>query len=276
MPLKRAAILSLCLFATSCLSSAVDYDMPEKTDVIPSERVVFLPQQQAWSNITEALAGGFIPVTDMRGSPGDGLLVIDFALADPANFADCGAVTMTYAGHRKAHGTHSEFLKPETFQVYRTSLLGFQRIDVARRSDFKLDGTANVVISPIDARQTLVSVKANYRLNYTHYTQEEGQSSASAEPRSVEFSTHYASDSEPTCYSNGALEISLLDLAESGDARLLRPCVIKGIVQSDGVKVFYEPGHPRYAIVKVAESRGGLWFCSTDQARAAGWIEAAL
>jgi hypothetical protein len=40
------------------------------------------------------------------------------------------------------------------------------------------------------------------------------------------------------------------------------------------VKVYYAPDHPRYEIVRVTESHGGLWFCSVAQAEAAGWIAA--
>jgi hypothetical protein len=143
------------------------------------------------------LKAGFIPVTSMRGTPADGLLLVDFALDDPENFAECGVVTTSYAGERNPRIVSTPFLSPETYSVYRTSVLGIQRIDAARRSDFRLNGTANVVISPIDARQTLVSVKVNYKLHYNHYTQEELELAATVEPRSVEFSTHHGSSGQP-------------------------------------------------------------------------------
>ena len=275
MPLKRAAALALCLAAAGCLSSAVDYDRPEKTDVIPSERVVFQPQQQVWANVARGLKAGFVDVTAMRGSAQDGLLVFDFELDDPQNFADCGAVTMSYAGENQPTATRMPFLQPVTYPVYRTSVFGLQRIDSARRDDFHLTGTANMVIAPLDGRQTLASVKINYRLNYIQYVQEESSNHATAVPRSIEFSTHYAEDGSPTtCYSNGALEISLLDLAENGNARVLRPCLIKGIVGPGGTRVYYMPGHSAYERVTVNEEKGDLWFCSRDQAAAAGWIQA--
>lgn len=274
MLLTRAAALLFCFFVAGCLSSAVSYDQPEKSDVIPSERVVFLPQQQVWSNVVNGLKAGFIPVTSLRGTPADGLLLADFSLDDPESFAECGAVTTSYAGKGNPRVVNTAFLSPETYSVYRTSVLGIQRIDAARRGDFRLTGTANIVISPIDERQTLVSVKVNYKLNYNHYTQTELAPAATVEPRSVEFSTHYGSTGQPVCYSKGAIEISLLDLSENSNARLLRPCLVKGVTRPGGVKVYYAPNHPRYEIIRVTESRGGLWFCSVGQAEAAGWVEA--
>ncbi|MBT6119022.1 MAG: hypothetical protein HOH66_14250 [Rhodospirillaceae bacterium] len=256
------------------MSSAIDYDRPEKTDVIPSERVVFRPQPQVWMNVVNGLKAGFIPVTAMRGSPDDGLLMVDFSLDDPENFANCGEVVTSYAGDGAPRVVRASFLVPETYRVFRTSVLGIQRIDAAGRGDFRLTGTANMLISPIDARQTLVSVKVNYTLHYNQYTQEETAQFATAEPRSAEFSTHFTSGGEPVCYSKGAMEISLLDLSEDGSARLLRPCLIKGIVRPGGAKVYFAPGHPLYESIQVTETPGGLWFCSAEQAVAAGWVEA--
>lgn len=274
MLLTRAAAVLFCFIVAGCLSSAVDYDRPEKTDVIPSERVVFLPQKQVWDNVVKGLEAGFIPVTSLRGTPADGLLLADFSLDDPDSFAECGAVTTSYAGARNPRVVSTPFLSPETYPVYRTSVLGVQRIDMARRGDFRLTGTANIVISPIDQRQTLVSVKVNYKLNYNYYYQDELAPAATVEPHSVEFSTHYGSSSAPVCYSKGAIEISLLDLSENRNARLLRPCLVKGVTRPGGVKVYYAPEHPRYEIIRVTESRGGLWFCSVGQAEAAGWVPA--
>lgn len=59
----------------------------------------------------------------------------------------------------------------------------------------------------------------------------------------------------------------IAELAPKGD------CVIKGNI-SDGRKTYYLPFHLSYARVKVDQSAGERWFCSEDEATAAGWKRA--
>ena len=47
-------------------------------------------------------------------------------------------------------------------------------------------------------------------------------------------------------------------------------CKIKGNISSSG-KIYHMPGSRHYAGTKIDESRGERWFCSEEQARAAGW-----
>lgn len=47
-------------------------------------------------------------------------------------------------------------------------------------------------------------------------------------------------------------------------------CPIKGLVNGDS-KTYLPPWSPDYAKAKVRSSRGERWFCSEDEARAAGW-----
>ncbi|MFZ1680195.1 MAG: hypothetical protein WAT70_04185 [Rhizobiaceae bacterium] len=49
-------------------------------------------------------------------------------------------------------------------------------------------------------------------------------------------------------------------------------CAIKGNI-SDSGRLYYLPSDPRYAKVKINRS-GERWFCSEDEARAAGWEKA--
>ena len=47
-------------------------------------------------------------------------------------------------------------------------------------------------------------------------------------------------------------------------------CPIKGRITS-GNRVYVLPGSASYERVKVRETRGERWFCSEDEAQAAGW-----
>ena len=49
-------------------------------------------------------------------------------------------------------------------------------------------------------------------------------------------------------------------------------CFIKGIVSASGVRVFVVPSQEHYPTIKVDSAHGDRWFCTTDDATAAGWI----
>lgn len=52
-------------------------------------------------------------------------------------------------------------------------------------------------------------------------------------------------------------------------------CQIKGnIDQVSGTRAYYVPGQDRYSSVRIYPSEGEHWFCSEDQAIAAGWHKA--
>lgn len=51
-------------------------------------------------------------------------------------------------------------------------------------------------------------------------------------------------------------------------------CNIKGNIASDGEKIYHYPGCASYSRTKIDESKGERWFCTSEEARAAGWREA--
>jgi endonuclease YncB( thermonuclease family) len=48
-------------------------------------------------------------------------------------------------------------------------------------------------------------------------------------------------------------------------------CVIKGNISRKGVKIYHAPGMSSYGATRIGESKGERWFCSADEAVAAGW-----
>lgn len=48
-------------------------------------------------------------------------------------------------------------------------------------------------------------------------------------------------------------------------------CVIKGNINAKGRRIFHVPGQEDYAATRIDTGRGERWFCSADEARAAGW-----
>jgi endonuclease YncB( thermonuclease family) len=48
-------------------------------------------------------------------------------------------------------------------------------------------------------------------------------------------------------------------------------CLIKGNINSRGERIYHVPGTRGYDETEVSESRGERWFCSEDEAQAAGW-----
>lgn len=51
-------------------------------------------------------------------------------------------------------------------------------------------------------------------------------------------------------------------------------CTIKGNISSNGEKIYHVIGSPSYAATIINESKGERWFCSEDEAVAAGWRKA--
>jgi micrococcal nuclease len=52
-------------------------------------------------------------------------------------------------------------------------------------------------------------------------------------------------------------------------------CRIKGNISRSGARIYHVPGGQSYPRTQIDESRGERWFCSEEEARAAGWRKAA-
>jgi len=50
-----------------------------------------------------------------------------------------------------------------------------------------------------------------------------------------------------------------------------RGCPIKGNISKSGEKIYHPPWSPWYSRTKISEDKGERWFCSEDEAIAAGW-----
>tara|TARA_Y100001934_G_C12317367_1_gene758230 strand:- start:564 stop:1154 length:591 start_codon:yes stop_codon:yes gene_type:complete len=49
------------------------------------------------------------------------------------------------------------------------------------------------------------------------------------------------------------------------------PCDIKGDVNNDGEKIYHFPGQQMYDATVINPKHGETWFCSYEEAKAAGW-----
>jgi len=48
-------------------------------------------------------------------------------------------------------------------------------------------------------------------------------------------------------------------------------CNIKGNVSTRGERIYHVPGQKYYNDTRISASHGERWFCSEEEARAAGW-----
>jgi endonuclease YncB( thermonuclease family) len=48
-------------------------------------------------------------------------------------------------------------------------------------------------------------------------------------------------------------------------------CLIKGNINAEGERIYHRPGDASYRDTRVNASRGERWFCTEEEARAAGW-----
>lgn len=67
-----------------------------------------------------------------------------------------------------------------------------------------------------------------------------------------------------------ALVTAVMMPAVIGRARA-ETCAIKGNISRKGVRVYHLPSSPAYAATTITERRGERWFCSAEEAKAAGW-----
>lgn len=67
--------------------------------------------------------------------------------------------------------------------------------------------------------------------------------------------------------------LAFLLVAYAADAvAQTRPgCLIKGNISSRGERIYHPPGCRYYAATKVDPARGERWFCTEQEAVAAGW-----
>ena len=85
-----------------------------------------------------------------------------------------------------------------------------------------------------------------------------------------------ASDEPPDLKGCSACTLRHQDLArrreESEAAKeACGDCRIKGDINKDGERLYHRPGEPTYEWAWISEAKGERWFCSVDEAEAAGW-----
>jgi len=57
---------------------------------------------------------------------------------------------------------------------------------------------------------------------------------------------------------------------EEAKAQIPNDCIIKGNISSSG-KIYHTPSSPWYTRTKINTAKGERWFCSEEEAEAAGW-----
>lgn len=62
-----------------------------------------------------------------------------------------------------------------------------------------------------------------------------------------------------------------LVMAATGGATAQDSCNIKGNVSTQGERIYHVPGQKYYDDTRISRSHGEQWFCSEEEARAAGW-----
>lgn len=77
----------------------------------------------------------------------------------------------------------------------------------------------------------------------------------------------------------GAVFVAFDTLSDAGLVAAFRAavqnCQIKGNVDlADGTRTYYLPGEDRYGAIRIHPAEGERWFCSEEQAAAAGWRKA--
>ena len=72
-------------------------------------------------------------------------------------------------------------------------------------------------------------------------------------------------------FAMAALLASVLISAGPSSAGENDACNIKGNVSTQGERIYHMPGDKYYDDTRISSSHGERWFCSEEEARAAGW-----
>jgi endonuclease YncB( thermonuclease family) len=80
--------------------------------------------------------------------------------------------------------------------------------------------------------------------------------------------TSYAGSTAADCIA--AIRGTVARVPASSDSKS-RDCLIKGNIGSGNKRIYHVPGSSSYADTRIDESQGERWFCTEEEARAAGW-----
>ena len=69
----------------------------------------------------------------------------------------------------------------------------------------------------------------------------------------------------------GSVPVAPVPLVDGGAGVDRDKCRIKGNINAQGQKIYHLPGGTNYERTRINEATGERWFCSEDEARAAGW-----
>ncbi|WP_449396293.1 sunset domain-containing protein [Devosia riboflavina] len=70
---------------------------------------------------------------------------------------------------------------------------------------------------------------------------------------------------------NTAIALILVVAALLAAPTFAQECNIKGNVSTQGERIYHVPGQKYYDDTRISASHGERWFCSEEEARAAGW-----
>ena len=65
--------------------------------------------------------------------------------------------------------------------------------------------------------------------------------------------------------------LPVLKILGTGGGNAPSDCRIKGNISLEGERIYHVPGGEWYAETRIDELEGERWFCSEEEARAAGW-----
>lgn len=68
--------------------------------------------------------------------------------------------------------------------------------------------------------------------------------------------------------------VPVTDLTRSPNDNGSEGCRIKGNISLDGERIYHLPSDKWYDETRITRSKGERWFCSEDEAQAAGWRKA--
>ncbi|KAA0995431.1 hypothetical protein FQ192_10320 [Pseudomonas sp. ANT_J12] len=203
---KTVALAALCLLASGCATSSIDYKPPTQSR-ITNTKVVNKPFDQVWDDLVRQLSSDFFVINNIDKN--SRLINLSFSTQKPSEYVDCGVTSRRF---ENARGENSYVYKTADSSVFSLTNKQGNAFNATRNT--KLNGRVNIYVAPA-ATGTSVAVNTKYVVDVAFVATSFDGQPGGREDLSFDFSTKQGFSSEQvTCYATGALESRILEMTE--------------------------------------------------------------
>ena len=161
----RKFLLILCIVAmvglSGCASkSTYDYSQPTVDTKKQNSRVFNKPLAMVWDAAIKSIGEDFFVLDNIEKD--SKIITLSYSVDNPANYIDCGTVTVTTSGGASGNGAFTHGYADRFVSYNHGEGLYPHPSSIARKA--ALDGKANIIFTEEGPNQTRVTINARYIL----------------------------------------------------------------------------------------------------------------